>query len=289
MDSMEPSPKKKTQSNHKPLSKPTSKLVPILRNKPYASSLVTFPARIDSSIATQASREAIQATRVVIQASGADLPARSKIVSHKQIDIGIEPSGLNDQSSQLITNHNRTITSYNTTRAESALPTVDTEFFQTAIQELREKVQALQAQRPENQNSHTNRFVIIGVDGTSKDMIDEIFGRNFIKWMLAVCKHYFSERELMESTLEPSTRTTRTHLDPVKVLLMREALSYKYKFTPEKLDKAWSAVRQAINNKGRNLKLKHRARTLLARTVNAANVVGNVVRSLSGISLAATE
>jgi hypothetical protein len=121
----------------------------------------------------------------------------------------------------------------------------------------------------------TRSFVLSGIDGTTKHIIDEIFGKNFVKWMLAVTKFLFTEQELIDSTLEPTTRSSRGHLDEGKVATMREALSFKYKLTPEKFDRAWAATRQAINNKGRNLALRQRARRL----------VRTVVRTVSNLSL----
>ena len=97
--------------------------------------------------------------------------------------------------------------------------------------------------------------------------------------MLAVAKFLFTEQELIECTLEPTTRSKHGNLSVEKVALMREALSFKYKFEPEKLDKAWSATRQAVNNKDRNLSLRQRTRRLLA------TVGRGVVRTISNLSL----
>ena len=128
----------------------------------------------------------------------------------------------------------------------------------------------------------TSRFVITGIDGTSKHMIDEIFGRNFVKWFLQVIKFRFTEQEIIDNTLEPTDRSRRGHLDVDSVALLRDALSFKYKFEPEKLDKAWAAVRQAVNNKGRNLRLRQRTRQLLTQVGRG---VGGVVRTISNLSL----
>ncbi len=130
-----------------------------------------------------------------------------------------------------------------------------------------------------------SRFIITGIDGTSKHMIDEIFGRNFIKWFLAVVKFRFTEQELIDNTLEPTTRSKRSHLAVETVALLRDALSFKYKFEPEKLDKAWAAVRQAVNNKGRNLRLRQKTRRLLAQVGRG---VGGIVRNISNMSLGDT-
>ena len=130
------------------------------------------------------------------------------------------------------------------------------------------------------------RFVIIGKDGTSKHMIDEIFGRNFIKWLLAVVKFRFTEKELIENTLEPTARSKRGHLNVEAVALLREALIAKYNYDAEKLDKVWSAVKQAVNNKGRNLLLKQRGRAIFAQVGNSVN---GIVRSISSMSMGSNE
>ena len=126
------------------------------------------------------------------------------------------------------------------------------------------------------------RFIINGKDGTSKHMIDEIFGRNFSKWTLAVVKLRFTDQELIENTLEPTDRSKRGHLNVEAVALLREALMVKYAFDSQKLDRPWSAVRQAVNNKGRNLALKQR----LARIGNRVNTI---VRTISNMSIGSNE
>ena len=127
--------------------------------------------------------------------------------------------------------------------------------------------------------SNENDFRATGIDGEVKDLIEKIFGRNWIKWMLNVAKHLFSEEELMKSVLEPTNRSKRTHLDISKVHLMRAALKFKYKLDPVKFDKVLAATRQAINNKGRNIKLKFRWKTVVASVGNG------IVRSLSSLSV----
>jgi hypothetical protein len=112
-------------------------------------------------------------------------------------------------------------------------------------------------------SANTSRFVVTGVNGDTKNIVEEIFGKNFVKWSLAVTCFLFTEDEIMESTLVPSDRTSRSFLNAEKVNLLRQAFVSKYKFDQVALDRAWSAVIKAVNNKGRNLKLRRRTRNLL--------------------------
>ena len=41
------------------------------------------------------------------------------------------------------------------------------------------------------------RFVQVGIDGTSKDLVEEIFGKNFVKWQLNITAFLFTEQELI--------------------------------------------------------------------------------------------
>jgi hypothetical protein len=132
-----------------------------------------------------------------------------------------------------------------------------------AIQEMQTQIAFLSRQNVAGAN--VSRFVVTGVDGKTKNIVEEIFGKIFCKWMLAVSAFMFTEDELMNSTLLPTNRTSRDHLDEEKVLLMRDALIFKYKFDNQALDKAWSAIAKSINNKGRNIKLKRRTRALFSR------------------------
>ena len=126
-----------------------------------------------------------------------------------------------------------------------------------------------------------NKFKATGIDGEIYDLIEDIFSKNYIKWMLNVAKHLFTEEELMNSVLEPTTRSKRNHLEASKVALMREALKFKYDLDAVKFDKVWAASRQSINNKGRNIKFKFRLRQMIVSVGNG------ISRSLSNFSMSA--
>jgi hypothetical protein len=138
-----------------------------------------------------------------------------------------------------------------------------------AIQEIQDQIARLN--RANLPGANASRFVVTGIDGKTKNIVEEIFGKNFIKWMLAVAAFLFTEDEIMESILVPSNRTSRGHLDEDKVLLMRDALIFKYKFDHVQLDKAWSAVAKSINNKGRNIKLRRRTREIFTRMTTSVS------------------
>lgn len=150
---------------------------------------------------------------------------------------------------------------------------------QAQIETLTQRVAQVGSNQVVNRDA---RFIIIGKDGTSKHMIDEIFGRNYIKWSLNVIKFRFTDKELIENTLVPTDRSRRGHLNVEAVALLREALMVKYSFEAERFDKIWSGVKQAVNNKGRNLALKIRTRAVLAQ---ARNRVTGIVRSISNMSI----
>jgi hypothetical protein len=148
-----------------------------------------------------------------------------------------------------------------------------------AIQDMQGQIDLLTRRNLTGVNA--SRFIVTGVDGKTKDIVDEIFGKNFVKWMSAVASFMFTEDEIMESTLVPTNRTSRAHLDEEKVALMREALVFKYKYDNGSLDKAWAAVIKSINNKGRNIKLKRRTRSFFSRMTTSisktfsSNVISN--------------
>ena len=98
-----------------------------------------------------------------------------------------------------------------------------------------------------------------------KDLVMDFHGKNFVKYAIGVSSYLFTEAELMDNTLEESGKTNRGHLDNYKVRLLKDAVVLKYGLKGEKLDKAWSAIKQAVNQKGRNLKFKKSVKNFLTR------------------------
>ena len=109
----------------------------------------------------------------------------------------------------------------------------------------------------------TNREVVREFKCNGKDLIADVDGKNSVKWALRCTRHMFTDDELINNCLTPNRRTTRGHLDEGKVRLLRNALQHKYQFAAEKQDKAWAAIRDAVNTQGRNLGWQRALRNLV--------------------------
>jgi hypothetical protein len=98
-----------------------------------------------------------------------------------------------------------------------------------------------------------------------RDLVIDFNGKTLIKYSHALAEYLFTEEELRMNVIAKSAKTDRGTLDQEKVLLIKKAIIAKYSLQGEKLDKAWSQVKSALNQKGRNLKTKWNLRQIFSR------------------------
>lgn len=59
------------------------------------------------------------------------------------------------------------------------------------------------------------------------DLIKDVDGKNFVKWALRCALLLFTRKELKENCITFSSKTTRGHLDCVKVGLLKSKFCFK--------------------------------------------------------------
>lgn len=96
-----------------------------------------------------------------------------------------------------------------------------------------------------------------------EDLVTDCAGRTVVKWSLACSKVLFTEQEMMDNVLTKSSKTSRGALDPQRVALLRTAMIYKYRLSHDKEERAWSAIRDAINTRGRDLRYARRFKSII--------------------------
>lgn len=99
----------------------------------------------------------------------------------------------------------------------------------------------------------------------NRDLIKDVDGRNCVFWALHVAKVLFTQEELIANCIEPGYRSSRGHLDPVRVAKLKGAFKAKYEYTGEKYDKSWAEIKRAINRKGNTLRIQATLQRLLNR------------------------
>lgn len=97
-----------------------------------------------------------------------------------------------------------------------------------------------------------------------KDLINDFEGKTPRKWAIKVISHLFSKEEILSSVLEPSSRTNRPPLSPTRVKLLKEAMKQRFNLNCKESDKHWTLVTEAVNSKGRSIKLADRIRKALS-------------------------
>ena len=85
-------------------------------------------------------------------------------------------------------------------------------------------------------------------------MIADCHGKEGVKYALDVAKKIFTKDELRDNVLLPSNATERGTLSPVRVKLLKTAVSKKFRYSPLKLEKVWRLVKTSINGMGRTIK-----------------------------------
>jgi len=85
--------------------------------------------------------------------------------------------------------------------------------FRHALAEMQIKIDELTRR---GTTSETRDYEFKGVD-----LIQDIEGKNYIKWSLKCSLHLFSKSDMMENCLMRSSKTTRGELDPEKVNLLK--------------------------------------------------------------------
>lgn len=140
-----------------------------------------------------------------------------------------------------------TVERSNLTEQQQAIPSEDFAAMRAQLAELNERV-----------NSQTKKFMHNG-----EDLVTDCAGRTVVKWSLACSKVLFTEQELMDNVLTKSSKTSRGALDPQRVALLRSAMIYKYRLSHDKEERAWSAIRDAINTRGRNLRYARRFKSII--------------------------
>jgi len=93
-------------------------------------------------------------------------------------------------------------------------------------------------------------------------LFNDVDGKTPVKWALACSKVLFTNKEIMENVLVKTSKSSRGAFDKEKVKLLKMAMQHKYQYTSEKHDKAWGAIRDAINTRGRNLRWNLKVQTL---------------------------
>jgi hypothetical protein len=106
------------------------------------------------------------------------------------------------------------------------------------------------------------------------DLVLEFGGKTLVKYAHELAEYLFTEEELRMNVLEKSAKIDRGTLDQGKVLLIKQALIAKYSLKGEKLDKAWSTVKSALNQKGRNLKTKWSLKNIFNKSSLGAQANG---------------
>jgi cell division protein ZapA (FtsZ GTPase activity inhibitor) len=96
-----------------------------------------------------------------------------------------------------------------------------------------------------------DEFIYNGIN-----LVDDIDGKNPAKWALHVVDHLFTQEELRTCVVEHTRRSSRRALSPTRVKLLKKAMVARFDYLKDdrnKEDKAWSIVKDRVNNKGRNI------------------------------------
>jgi hypothetical protein len=146
---------------------------------------------------------------------------------------------------------------------------------QRQVDEMREFMEGLRVdigQIRDTQAEVSNR-----VEYQGKDLVMDFHGKNLVRYALDVVEHLFTPEEIVDNVLEDSNKTVRGALDHERVKLLKEAVTLKYGLKGEKMDKAWNAIKSAVNQKGRNLKFKISVKCFLTKSFkrNSKNGDGN--------------
>ena len=160
---------------------------------------------------------------------------------------------------------------------------------QRQVDEMRETMEALRVDIGQVKEDHAE--VSNRVEYQGKDLVRDFHGKNLVRYALSLVDHLFTHEELMENVLEDSNKTMRGSLEHQRVSLLKEALTVKYGLKGEKLDKAWNTIKNAVNQKGRNLKFKISVKGFLLknfkRNGNDGGNDGNDEGSTGGHGMAA--
>jgi len=134
---------------------------------------------------------------------------------------------------------------------------------QREVNEMREIMESLRVdlgQVKENHAEASNR-----VEYQGKDLVRDFHGKNLVRYALELVEHMFTPEEIIDNVLEDSNKTMRGTLDHQRVKLIKDAVTIKYGLKGEKMDKAWSQIKSAVNQKGRNLKFKLSVKYFLSK------------------------
>lgn len=92
-------------------------------------------------------------------------------------------------------------------------------------------------------------------------------------WAANCLKILFSSEETKNCVLVASSYTDRQACCPIKVKLLKDAMTYKYSMTGEKNDKVWRKIVDSFNTKGRGIKhqIKKATNTFLSKVGISSN------------------